>query len=240
MAKKGAIVSARPVISEEEMVGMMKTQIGAIKAADLSANFERIRFGAMVNEAVQILKLDNGVSARRGPTAKGNGASTWYNRNFAESEGKPAFSYQTVMRWMCAARNIAQLQAGNMGPDNLMKLLAAPDTAIDSVLDAEALESAEKIANGHTMKQLLMPWMEEDEKKSPGRKAAMSAEEYQTKRRDRGELATMRFNRIARETGKWRTLCEDAEYLDWNYAEALMKSLEPIMAALKERVSRKA
>lgn len=238
MAKKGAIVSARPVISEEEMVGMMKTQIGAIKAADLSANFERIRFGAMVNEAVQILKLDNGPQTGRGHAGKG--ALGWYNRMFAEADGKPAFSYVTVTRWMCAARNIAQLQAGNTNPNDLLKLLAAPDAPIATMLDAEALESAEKIANGHTMKQLLMPWMEEDEKKSPGRKAAMSAEEYQTKRRDRGELATMRFNRIARETGKWRTLCEDAEYLDWNYAEALMKSLEPIMAALKERVSRKA
>ena len=238
MAKKGAIVSARPVISEKEMVGMMKTQIGAIKAADLSANFERIRFGAMVNEAVQILKLDNGPQTGRGHA--GTGALGWYNRMFAESDGKPAFSYKTVMRWMCAARNMAQLQAGNTNPNDLLKLLAAPDAPIATMLDAEALESAEKIANGHTMKQLLMPWMEEDEKKSPGRKAAMSAEEYQTKPRDRGELATMRFNRIARETGKWRTLCEDAEYLDWNYADILMKSLEPIMAALKERVARKA
>ena len=152
-------------------------QVQVVQGVELRSNFEKLKLGAMVSEAVRQLKLENGAS--RGPTAAGGGALGWWDDVCPrDKDGQPVIAYRTVMKWKEAAERLPALIGGAAGvralpSDKVMGILAKDPTKVVGK-DAKILASAEKLANGMTMRQMLL-WGGDEQAKGRGRKPGSKA-----------------------------------------------------------------
>lgn len=175
-------------------------QVAVIQGVELRGNFEKLKLGAMVSEAARLLKIEDGAS--RGPTAKGGGALGWWEDVCPrDKDGKPVIAYKTVMQWKEAAERIPFLLnriAANDPKvpdtwkpephDKVIALLAKnPKKAIGK--DKSILESAEKMANGMTMRQMLL-WGGDEEPSAKGKKASPGAPKAKCKWCDEKGMCT--------------------------------------------------
>lgn len=143
----------------EVIAEAIKKQVVAIGEIELRGNFEKLKLGAMVSEAVRIMELDG--EPGRGPTAAGGGALGWWNEVCQKNErGETVIAYKTVMRWKEAAERLPTLLCienggGSVDQGKVMALLAKnPEKAVGK--NKAILASAEKVANGMTMRQMLL------------------------------------------------------------------------------------
>ena len=144
-------------------------QVATVQGVELRGNFEKLKLGAMVSEAVRILKLDG--EAERGPSAKGGGALGWWNDVCPKDEsGALVIPYRTVMMWKQAAENLAghlrHIGPGKLEEDIISAMAKNPKKLVGK--DAKILKSAEKTANGMTMRQMLLWGGDEPAPKSKG------------------------------------------------------------------------
>ena len=142
--------------------GIVKTiakQIEAVRGAELRSTFEKLKLGAMVKQAVTLLGLDS----KGGRGRVGDGVKGWWDENFRGEDGQPVIAYKTLMMWISAAEKLPALIGGSASadPDGVMKLLAKdPEQVVGK--DARILKSAENVANGMTMRQMLL-WGGDDD-----------------------------------------------------------------------------
>ena len=160
-------------------------QVQVVQGVELRSNFEKLKLGAMVSEAVRQLKLED-PAANRGRNAAGGGALGWWDDVCPrDKDGQPVIAYKTVMQWKEAAERLPALLASEVkvkgegeqrslpAPEKMMALLAKnPKKAVGK--DAKILASAEKLANGMTMRQMLL-WGGDEQAKGRGRKPGSKA-----------------------------------------------------------------
>lgn len=170
MAKKAAVVVPEVV---EDKVGkdiarredaaqrtVIKKAIGrqvqVVRGVELRSNFEKLKLGAMVSEAVRQLKLED-PAANRGRNAAGGGALGWWDDVCPrDKDGEAVIPYRSVMRWKEAAERLSEMMAvgGGKSESIMVTLSKNPKKAVGK--DAKILASAEKLANGMTMRQMLL------------------------------------------------------------------------------------
>ena len=171
MSKKSTLVEPEIVEENRAVVaqnrdGIVKTiarQIEAVRGAELRSTFEKLKLGAMVKQAVTLLGLDS-----RGRGHEGEGVKGWWDENFRGEDGQPVIPYKTLMMWISAAEKLPGLIGGSASadPDGVMKLLAKdPEKVVGK--EAKILKSAEKVANGMTMRQMLL-WGDDEEARGKG------------------------------------------------------------------------
>ena len=150
------------IVAAQNRDGIVKTiarQIEAVRGAELRSTFEKLKLGAMVKQAVTLLGLDS----KGGRGRVGDGVKGWWDENFKGADGQPVIKYTTLMNWISAAEKLPSLIGGSASadPDGVMKLLAKdPEKVVGR--DAKILKSAEKVANGMTMRQMLL-WGGDDD-----------------------------------------------------------------------------
>lgn len=206
--KKKDTAAVVPVVIEEQNAlaaqnagGIVKTiaqQIEAVRGAELRSTFEKIKLGAMVKQAVTLLGLDS----RGGRGKVGEGVKGWWESNFKGADGQPLIRYTTLMNWIAAAEKLPQLldlgkdvsirgRAGRipMMEHEVMSLLAKDPEQVIAKSERKVLESAEKVANGMTLRQMLL-WGDDAEPRRPGRpKGSVAASEGEYKKRSALECA---------------------------------------------------
>lgn len=150
-----AVVKKTQKPTEGVVVKTIAKQIEVVRGAELRSNFEKLKLGAMVSEAVRQLKLED-PAANRGRNAAGGGALGWWSDVCPrDKDGHPVIAYRTVMKWKEAAERLSALLASDVNPEKMMALLATnPKKAVGR--DARILASAEKLTNGMTMRQMLL------------------------------------------------------------------------------------
>ena len=172
MSKKSTVVVPEIVEENRAVVaqnrdGIVKTiarQIEAVRGAELRSTFEKLKLGAMVKQAVTLLGLDS----QGGRGHSGEGVKGWWDENFKGEDGQPVIQYWTLMKWISAAEKLSALIGGSASadPDGVMKLLAKdPEKVVGK--DAKILKSAKKVANGMTMRQMLL-WGDDEEARGKG------------------------------------------------------------------------
>ena len=186
MAKKAAVVVPEVV---EDKVGkdiarredaaqrtVIKKAIGrqvqVVQGVELRSNFEKLKLGAMVSEAVRQLKLED---AQTGRGHAGGGAIGWWDDVCPrDKDGQPVIAYKSVMRWKEAAERLSEMMAvgGGKSESIMVTLSKNPKKAVGK--DAKILASAEKLANGMTMRQMLL-WGGDEQAKGRGRKPGSKA-----------------------------------------------------------------
>ena len=166
-----AVVKKTQKPTEGVVVKTIAKQIEVVRGAELRSNFEKLKLGAMVSQAVTLLGMDS----KGGNGSKGDGVKGWWEKNFKDKDGEAFIPYRTVHSWVEAARNLPALIGGSASadPDAVMKLLAKNPTKVVGK-DAKILESAEKVANGMTMRQMLL-WGGDEQAKGRGRKPGSKA-----------------------------------------------------------------
>lgn len=148
-------------------------QVATVQGVELRGNLEKLKLGAMVSEAVRILKLED-AAANRGRNSEGGGALGWWNDVCpADESGAPVIPYRTVMMWKQAAENLPLIMGkGVMDAAKILALMAKnPKKVVGK--DAKIIASAEKAANGMTMRQMLL-WGDSEPVK--GKKSTSAAE----------------------------------------------------------------
>ena len=155
-------------------------QVQVVQGVELRSNFEKLKLGAMVSEAVRQLKLED---AQTGRGHAGGGALGWWDDVCPrDKDGAPVIAYKTVMQWKEAAERLPALIGGAAGvralpSDKVMGILAKDPTKVVGK-DAKILASAEKLANGMTMRQMLL-WggdAEPDRRGAKGRPSGTKAD----------------------------------------------------------------
>ena len=185
MSKKSTVVE--PEIVEENRAviaqnrdGIVKTiarQIEVVQKAELVLLFQRLRLGALVKNSVILLGLDS----KGGRGRVGEGVKGWWDENFKGEDGQPVIPYRTLMSWVSAAEKLTRmLDLGKdvkingrqgcipMREDEVLALLAKdPEKVVGK--EAKILKSAEKVANGMTMRQMLL-WGDDEEARGKGKR----------------------------------------------------------------------
>ena len=144
-----------PEMNRDGIVKTIARQIEAVRGAELRSTFEKLKLGAMVKQAVTLLGLEG-----RGNSHRGDGVKGWWDENFKGADGQPVIKYTTLMNWISAAEKLAvMLKDGRDGarpsPEKVLALLAKdPEQVVGK--EAKILKSAEKVANGMTMRQMLL------------------------------------------------------------------------------------
>lgn len=176
---------ARPQRSEslptvaEQVARAIRVQVNVVAGVEVRGNFEKLKLGAMVSEAVRLLKLEG--AAERGPTAKGGGARGWWEATCPKTaRGEAVIPYYTVMKWKLAAEKLPEILCSHdmANPDirnedvrrhyaqTLAALAKDPKSLLKS--DRDVLTSAERVAKGMTMRQMLL-WGDDEAPRSAGR-----------------------------------------------------------------------
>ena len=171
--------SGEVTVAAQNRDGIVKTiarQIEAVKGAELRSTFEKLKLGAMVKQAVTLLGLDS----KGGRGKVGEGVKGWWDENFKDASGQPVIKYTTLMNWIAAAENVARIMYD--GSDfaaassaKVMALLAKDPEQVVKKSDRKILESAEKVSNGMTMRQMLL-WGDDAEPRHPGRPKGSKAD----------------------------------------------------------------
>ncbi len=168
-----AVAEATP----EQIAEVIRAQVAVVGEIELRGNFEKLKLGAMVSEAVRILKLEG---AQTGRGHAGDGALGWWGEVCPRREdGSPVYSYRTVMKWRQAAENLPTLMGVGAATRDEVVALLANDPAEAVGERAELLSSAERLANGMSMRQLLL-WGGDEAPRSrrgilPGQRADLKA-----------------------------------------------------------------
>lgn len=173
------VVEEQNALAAQNAGGIVKTiaqQIEAVRGAELRSTFEKIKLGAMVKQAVTLLGLEG-----RGNGHAGDGVKGWWESNFKGPDGHTVIPYRTLMMWIAAAERLPRLldlgkdvsirgRAGRipMMEHEVMSLLAKDPEQVIAKSERKVLESAEKVANGMTLRQMLL-WGDDAEPKRPGR-----------------------------------------------------------------------
>ena len=176
---KSGVVEEQSALAAQNASGIVKTiaqQIEAVRGAELRSTFEKIKLGAMVKQAVTLLGLDS----RGGRGKVGEGVKGWWESNFKGPDGQPVIRYTTLMNWIAAAEKLPQLLTAGRGgggfvPEKMMSLLAKDPEQVIAKSERKVLESAEKVANGMTLRQMLL-WGDDAEPKRPGRPVGSKAQ----------------------------------------------------------------
>ena len=166
MSKKSTVVEPEIVEENRAVVaqnrdGIVKTiarQIEAVRGAELRSTFEKLKLGAMVKQAVTLLGLDS----QGGRGHSGEGVKGWWDENFRGEDGQPVITYRTLMSWVSAAENLSKQMAVGGGKSETIMCTLAKDPEKVVGKEAKILKSAEKVANGMTMRQMLL-WGDDDE-----------------------------------------------------------------------------
>lgn len=151
-----AVVKKTQQPTEGVVVKTIAKQIAVVQGAELRSNFEKLKLGAMVSVAVRQLKLED-PAANRGRNAAGGGALGWWSDVCPrDKDGHPVIAYRTVMKWKEAAERLSEMMAvgGGKSESIMVTLSKNPKKAVGK--DAKILASAEKLANGMTMRQMLL------------------------------------------------------------------------------------
>ena len=146
-------------------------QINVVKFMELRSNFEKLRLGAMVREAVAFL----GIESQGGRGHEGEGVKGWWEDHFKDADGKPVIPYRSIMNWVEAAEALPKyLNAIGAGcgksEAQIKKVLSKNPGKKFKKDELKLLASAEKAANEVTMKQLLLFGGEEDARGKRGKR----------------------------------------------------------------------
>ena len=145
---------------EKDISIKLAAQVRIVQGVELRGNFEKLKLGAMVSEAVRILKLED--EAQTGRDHAGGGALGWWNDVCpADESGAPVIPYRTVMMWKQAAENLPLMMGEDGFEVGKMIALMAKNPKKVVGKDAKILKSAEKAVNGMTMRQMLL-WGDSD------------------------------------------------------------------------------
>lgn len=193
--KQGEVV----VGSTANRNGIVRTiaqQIEAVRGAELRSTFEKIKLGAMVKQAVTLLGFDS----RGGNGSKGDGVKGWWESNFKGADGQPAIAYKTLMMWIAAAERLPkllgqQVEVKGGGEQKIMSLLAKDPEQVIAKSERKVLESAEKVANGMTLRQMLL-WGDDAEPKRPGRPVGSKAQTPRVDTNDPKLAARAEWSRV--------------------------------------------
>lgn len=163
----------------EQIAAVIREQVAVVGQIELRGNFEKLKLGAMVSEAVRILRLEG---AQTGRGHAGDGAAGWWNEVCPRREdGSPVIPYGTVMRWRQAAESLPALMGvGAATRGEVVALLAADPAEAVGEENAKLLSSAERLANGMSMRQMLL-WGGDEAARSrrgilPGQRADLKAQ----------------------------------------------------------------
>ena len=159
--------SSETAVAAQNRDGIVKTiarQIEAVRGAELRSTFEKLKLGAMVKQAVTLLGLDS----KGGRGRVGDGVKGWWDENFKGEDGQPVIQYWTLMKWISAAEKLSEKMAVGGGKSEAIMCTLAKDPANVVGKEAKILKSAEKVANGMTMRQMLL-WGDDEEARRPGR-----------------------------------------------------------------------
>ena len=175
----GRVVPNAPRTSNDSQRTTIKKAIGrqvaVIQGVELRGNFEKLKLGAMVSEAARLLKIEDGDPRGRGHA--GAGALGWWEDVCPrDKDGKPVIAYRTVMQWKeaaeCLAGHLRHIGPGKLEEDIISVMAKNPKKLVGK--DAKVLASAEKMANGMTMRQMLL-WGGDEEPSAKGKKASPGA-----------------------------------------------------------------
>ena len=163
-------------------------QVAVIQGVELRGNFEKLKLGAMVSEAARLLKIEDGDPRGRGHA--GAGALGWWEDVCPrDKDGKPVIAYKTVMQWKEAAERLPLLMGEDGYEADEMVSLMAKDPKKVIGKDAKILQSVEKMANGMTMRQMLL-WGGDEEPAAKGKKASPGAPKAKCKWCDEKGMCT--------------------------------------------------
>lgn len=174
-----AVVKAKSAETGDSRAVIKKAiarQVNIVQGVELRSNFEKLKLGAMVSEAVRQLKLDD-PAANRGRNSEGGGALGWWSEVCPKDDaGEPQIAYKTVMMWKQAAERLPEILCtarggGAVKNAEVLALLAKNPKKVFGK-NAKILSSAEKVANGMTMRQMLL-WGGDEEAKGKGAKKAV-------------------------------------------------------------------
>lgn len=167
--RQGVVTVANEPVAENVIAEAIRMQVAVVGEIELRGNFEKLKLGAMVSEAVRRLNLAGEIQTGRGHS--GGGALGWWNEVCPKDDtGAPVIAYRTVMMWKQAAENLPVLMGKGARESGKLLSLMAKDPAAAVGKDAKILASAEIAANGMTMRQMLL-WGGEEDKRKPGRPA---------------------------------------------------------------------
>ena len=168
-----APVAAQPMtfgLTAANVYDKIGHQINVVKFMELRSNFEKLRLGAMVREAVNFL----GIESQGGRGHEGEGVKGWWEDHFKDADGKPVIEYRTLMKYVEAAEALPKyLNAIGAGcgksEAQIKKVLSKNPGKKFKKDELKLLASAEKAANEVTMKQLLLFGGEEDARGKRGK-----------------------------------------------------------------------
>ena len=224
---------APPEMNRDGIVKTIARQIEAVRGAELRSTFEKLKLGAMVKQAVTLLGLDS----KGGNGSRGGGVKGWWDENFKGADGQPVIEYKTLMRWISAAEKLSEKMAVGGGKSEAIMCTLAKDPANVVGKEAKILKSAEKVANGMTMRQMLL-WGDDEEPRRPGRPKGSgkpAPESYADVHKTAAENAAIAYALVWRELDKKRQLPNLASLLKVEDARDILALVEPVYHALKKR-----
>jgi len=233
MSKKNEVTVSDGEPIEETIKTAIRQQVALVGEIELRGNFEKLKLGAMVSEAVKRLQLEG--AAERGPSAKGGGALGWWNDVCPKNDaGETVIKYRTVMMWKTAAENLPQLMGlGVMKADKMLALLAEnPEEAVGKY--AKILASAEKAANGMTMRQMLL-WGGDEPKGKPGRPVGSVSKYAKVDTNDPAMCARAEWSRVIVPATNTVVLEAAAKLLKLQDVEDALTALTILIDYLKDR-----
>lgn len=231
----------------EQVAQTIRVQVNVVAGVELRGNFEKLKLGAMVSEAVRLLKLD--VAAERGPTAKGGGAKGWWETTCPKTaDGEAVIPYYTMMRWKIAAEKLPEIlcshDMANPGIRNedvrrrYAQTLAALAKDPKSMLrnDRDILTSAERVAKGMTMRQMLL-WGDDEAPRGPGRPKGTGAggDGEVVRKLSRADEAKTIWNRLLQDVTK-RSAKDAVPLLGEAEARVAYDTLGDVRALLKRHL----
>lgn len=196
----------------EQVAQAIRMQVNVVAGVEVRGNFEKLKLGAMVSEAVRLLKLDG--ASERGPMAKGGGAKGWWEATCPKTaDGDLTIPYGTVMMWKLAAEKLPEILCSHdmANPDirnedvrrHYRRTLSALAKDPKALLrrDRDILTSAERVAKGMTMRQMLL-WGGDEAPRSAGRPKGTVAADGPVRKLSRADEAKFIWNRFLQEAAK--------------------------------------
>ena len=228
---------APPEMNRDGIVKTIARQIEAVRGAELRSTFEKLKLGAMVKQAVTLLGLEG-----RGRGNVGIGVKGWWDENFKGADGQPVIKYTTLMNWISAAEKLSEKMAVGGGKSEAIMCTLAKDPANVVGKEAKILKSAEKVANGMTMRQMLL-WGDDEEARRPGRPKGSGSGAVEYKKKSALECAVDEVLPIVQHLLKHRVamftaykILPDEKLTE--FRDTLMEHVKAISAEIEGRAKR--
>ena len=226
--------------NREGIMNAIARQIEVVQKAELVLLFQRLRLGALVKNSVVLLGMDS----KGGNGSRGDGVKGWWEENYKGADGQPVIKYTTLMNWISAAEKIPEIMRSRgyagfekMTAEKIIALLAKdPEKVVGK--EAKLLNSTEKVANGMTMRQMLLRG-DAEEARRPGRPKGSgkpAPESYAAVHKTASENAATAYAIVWGELDKKRQLPNLASLLKVEDARDILALVEPVYHALKKRV----